>query len=211
MALIRRERETWTRWDGRTLLVEHDPAAGWTTYDVIDGDHAISDPDAPGFDDPGSYQDPTPAFAATLPDTADGLRDYLDARVFGSSSHDEALFEALTGLATSHTLPPATLAATFEALADVDGVTTDDVRVEGRDAVEVGFDDTVSDSTETLVVDRATGQVLSTHDGAEGWRHSDAVTTLSEVVPVVPARVLRLFDRHDEGVRYDASGSVLPG
>ncbi len=94
-AVYSRERETWTRWDGRTLLVESDPTAGWTTYDVIDGSHAITDLEAPAFHDRASYQDPTPQFAATLPRTAEGLLAYLDGRVFGSSSHDEALYSAL--------------------------------------------------------------------------------------------------------------------
>jgi len=76
-------------------------------------------------------REPTPAFAQTLPDDAEGLRAYLDPKVFGSSSHSEALFEALTSLATSHTLPPPTLAAAYEALADIDNVRTSDVHIDG--------------------------------------------------------------------------------
>lgn len=199
--LLLRDRETWTRWDGRVLLIERDPVEGWATYDVIDGIHDISDPNAPAFNDPGTFGDPTPRFSATLPDTADGLLAYLEGRVTGSDTHDEALFSALTGLATSHTLPPEVLAATYEALAQLDGVRTDDVRVEGQPAIEVTFTDEVSDSTETMVVDQTTGQVLSTRQ--ESGQHTFTSTTnLSEVTATLPALVEAAFDIHDEGVRY---------
>lgn len=204
-----RERETWTRWDGRVLLVEYSPSAGWTSYDVIDGAHAISDIDAPAFDDPASFQDPTPRFAATLPDTTEGLLSYLDERVFGSSSHDEALYHALIDLATSHTLPPATLAATFGALAEIDGVRTDDVRVQGESAVEVSFAEDASGSVDTMVVDAATGQVLSMREESANSTFT-STTTLSEVVPAIPSAVVDAFGTHREGVRYDASGGVVP-
>ncbi len=208
-AVFERERETWTRWDGRTLLIERDPSAGWTSYDVIDGSRAISDAEAPAFDDPASYQDPTPQFAAALPDTAEGLLSYLDGRVFGSSSHEEAMYSALVGLATSHTLPPDTLAATYEALATVEGVTTDDVRVEGQPAVEVGFSDDVSGSVETMTVDAATGQVLAVQSDSSQSSYT-STTTLSQVVPEIPAAVVDAFSEHDEGIRYNASGDPMP-
>lgn len=188
-AVLDTDRESWTRWDGRVYLIEHRPSGGWTTYDVIAGDVAPS------------YASPTPQFAATLPDEPEQLLSYLDARVSGSSSHDEALFEALAGLATSHTLPPRTLAAAFEALAQVRHVQTKDVDVAGRPAVEVKYDEELTSSTEALVVDRATGQVLSTHQRS---LQSDYLSTtqLSEVVPQIPADVRAVFTNHTEGVRY---------
>lgn len=203
------ERETWTRWDGRQLVIEQRPSAGWTTYDVIDGSADISDVDAPPVGGRASYQDPTPEFAASLPDSADGLLAYLDGRVFGSSSHDEALYSALTGLATSHTLPPRTLAATFEALAQVDGVRTEDVRGEGGPAVEIGFEDRVTSSSETIVVDRVTGQALAVRQRSRLGDYT-STTTLSQVVPAVPTDVLAAFDTYEEGVRYDQFGAALP-
>ena len=208
-AVLDNVRESWTRWDGRVLLVDHRPSQGWTTYDVIDGDRPITDVDAPAATGtPASYQDPTPQFAATLPDDADGLLAYLDGRVSGSTTHEEALFEALADLAASRMLPPRTLAATFEALAGVEGVGTTATTVAGQPAVEVSFRETSSSSLSVIVVDRATGQVLSTRDRSPSSDFT-STTTLSEIVPAVPDDVLASFRSHDEGVRYDASGAAL--
>lgn len=190
VAVLDTHRETWTRWDGRVLLIEQRPSEGWTTYNVLDDSTAAS------------YQDPTPMFAQALPDDAEGLRAYLDPKVFGSSSHSEALFEALTSLATSHTLPPLTLAAAYEALADVDQVRTSHATVDGRPAIEVSYGEELTSSTESITVDRATGQVLTTslHSLQSTYTSN---TTLSEVVDTMPADVLRAFDEHEEDVRYD--------
>jgi hypothetical protein len=190
VAVLDTHRETWTRWDGRVLVIEQRPSEGWTTYNVLDDSTAAS------------YQDPTPVFAQTLPDNAEGLRAYLDPKVFGSSSHSEALFEALTSLATSHTLPPPTLAAAYEALADVDHVRTSHVTADGRPAIEVAYEEGLTSSTDSITVDRATGQVLTTslHSLQSTYTTN---TTLSEVVDTVPADVLTAFDEHEEDVRYD--------
>jgi len=195
-AVLDTHRETWTRWDGQVLLIERRPSEGWTTYDVFDDDF------------PASYQEPTPAFAQTLPDDAEGLRAYLDSKVFGSSSHSEALFEALTGLATSHTLPPPTLAAAYEALADIDNVRTSDVQIDGRPAVEVTYEEELTSSTDSITVDRATGQVLSTSLHSLQSTYT-STTVLSEVVDTVPEDVLKAFKDHEEDVRYDVTGRPL--
>lgn len=208
-AIYARELETWTRWDGRMLRIERDPSLGWTEYDVLDGTHDIDDVNAPAVNDPASYQDPTPQFAATLPDSADELLAYLDGRVFGSSSKDEALYAALVALATSHTLPPETLAATLGALGQVDGVRTEEVRVQGRPAIEVSFRDAVSTSVDTMVVDEATGQALSTSSVSE-MREYTSTTTLNEVVETVPGEITKAFDEHQEGIRYDESSAAHP-
>lgn len=71
------DRESWTSWDGRDLI-ERRPSTGRVEYDVID------DPAPP------SYADPTPEFAATLPDTAERLLAFLDPRVGGSTTHEKA-------------------------------------------------------------------------------------------------------------------------
>jgi len=182
------ERETWTSWDGTLYIVEHRPSAGWTSYDVLDERFRPS------------IGDPTPAFSATLPDEPDALRDYLDDHVSGSNSHDEALFEAVRTLTTSHTLPPRTLAAALEVLAEIDGVSTDDVVVGGRPAVEATFTQHYLDAlgTSTIVLDRATGQVLS-EESADPQRTYRSTTTLSEVVEVIPAEVLAEFATYGDG------------
>jgi hypothetical protein len=187
-AVYANELESWTSWDGRELLIDHETSAGWTEYEMID-DHVAA-----------SYQDPTPEFSATLPDTAQGLLDYLNPRVYGSSSHSEALYEALIQLAGSHTLPPRTLAAAFEALAHIDNVATDRVDVNGRAGIEVSYDEALTSSTDTVVFDLATGQALSTHNHS---RQSDFVstTTLSEVVTAVPAAERAAFRAHKHNVR----------
>lgn len=195
-AVLDTQRETWTRWDGQIHLIERRPSQGWTTYDVLDDDT------------PASYLEPTPAFAQTLPTDAEGLRAYLDPKVFGSSSHSEALFEALTGLATSRTLPPATLAAAYEALADLDNVRTADVQIDGRPAIEVTYEEGQNSSTDSITVDRATGQVLSASQVSLQSTYT-STTTLSEVVDTVPAAVLDAFEEHEEGIRYDAAGQPM--
>lgn len=195
-AVLDTQRETWTSWDGRLLIIERRPSEGWTSYNEVDDNTAPS------------YQSPTPAFALTLPSDPEGLRAYLDPRVFGSSSHAEALFEALTSLATSHTLPPPTLAAAYEALADIDDVRTSDVQVDGRAAVEITYDEDQTSSTDSMTVDRDTGQVLSTTFRSLRSTYT-STTTLSEVVAAVPTDVRKAFREHEEDVRYDATGQPV--
>lgn len=195
-AVLDTRRETWTRWDGRVLVIEQRPSQGWTTYNIFDDDNAAS------------YQSPTPEFARTLPDDAEGLIAYLDPLVFGASSHSEALFSALTSLATSHTLPPATLAAAYTALGDIDNVRTSDVSIDGRAAVEITYDEQLTSSTNSITVDRATGQVLATKLNSRQGTYT-STTMMSEVVDTVPADVLRTFRERDEDVRYDVTGQPL--
>lgn len=195
-AILDTDRETWTSWDGQILVIERRPSQGWTTYNTLTDRN------------PASYQEPTPAFAQTLPDDADGLRTYLDPKVFGSSSHAEALFEALTSLATSHTLPPATLAAAYEAIADIDNVTTSDVEIDGRPAIEITYDEDRTSSSDSITVDRATGEVLSETQQSMQSTYT-STTTLSEVLSTVPDAVLNAFAEHEEDVRYGAAGQPL--
>ena len=190
------QRETWTRWDGQVLLIERRPSQGWTTYNVLDDQS------------PASFQNPTPAFAQTLPKDPEGLRAYLDPKVFGSTSHSEALFEALTGLAASHTLPPATLAAAYEAIADLDNVRTADIEVDGRPAIEITYEEQSTSSTNSITADRATGQVLLASQQSLQSTYT-STTTLSEIVGTVPAAVLKAFQEHDEGIRYDITGQPI--
>ncbi len=174
-AVLDTQRETWTRWNGQVLLIQRRRSEGWTTYNVF------------ADQTPASYREPTPAFAQTLPDDAEGLRAYLDSKVFGSSSHSEALFEAL---------------------ADIDHVSTSDVQIDGRPALEVTYEEELTSSTDSITVDRATGQVLSTSFQSLQSTYT-STTTLSEVVDTVPEDVLKAFQEHEEDVRYDTTGQPL--
>jgi hypothetical protein len=181
-------REEWIRWDGQVWAVDTRPSAGYREYHLFP---------------PLDYM--TPEHAASLPDTAPELRAFLDRTVSGSNSHEEAIFVAITDWARSNLLPPRTLAAALEVLADVDGVSTKDVTVGGRDAVEVSFHRFWVGlvSTESMTIDRLTGRVLSEHDSDPTGSY-DVRTTLVEVVAEVPEEILDLYELHGNGARvYD--------
>lgn len=181
-------REKWVRWDGVVWVIDTRPSAGWTEYMVL--------PRNDWF---------TPERAAELPDNASDLRAYLDRTVSGSNSNEEAIFAAITDWVRSNLLPPKTLAAALEVLADVDGVETKDVTVRGRDAVEVSFNRFWHDliATKSMVIDRETARTISEHDSDPGGTY-ELETTLVEVVEEIPADVLRDFETNKDNVRvYD--------
>jgi hypothetical protein len=185
-----KHRESWIRWDGTIWVVDTEQPEGWRYYEVFER------PERP------EYGLPTPEYAASLPDDADALRAHLDEHVSGSSSHEEAIFTAITDLARSYPLPPETWSAALEVLADVDGVETDDVVVDGRPAVEVSYREHWGGlvGTKVLVLDRATGQVIAevTSDPGSTYRR---VTTGVEVVDEVPMEVLETLQRVGDGGR----------
>lgn len=181
-------REKWVRWDGVTWVIDTRPSAGWTEYMVF--------PKNDWF---------TPERAAQLPDNASDLRAHLDSTVSGSNSHEEALYVAITDWVRSNLLPPKTLAAALEVLADVDGVETKDVTVRGRDAVEVSYNLFWLDliSSESMVIDRETARTISEHNSDPGGTY-ELETTLVEVVNEIPADVVRDFEAHQDDTRvYD--------
>jgi hypothetical protein len=181
-------REQWVRWDGVVWVIDSRPSAGWTEYMVLAKNDWF-----------------TPERAAELPDNASDLRAYLDRTVSGSNSHEEAIFTAITDWVHSNLLPPKTLAAALEVLADVDGVETEDVTVRGREAVEVSFNRFWHDliATASMVIDRETARTISEHDSDPGGTY-ELETTLVEVVEEIPADVLRDFEAHQDDVRvYD--------
>jgi hypothetical protein len=143
--------------------------------------------------------------AAELPEDAADLRVYLDRTVSGSNSHGEAIFVAITDWVQSNLLPPTTLAAALEVLADVDGVETKDLTVRGREAVEVSFHRFWLDfvATESMIIDRETARTISEHDSDPGGTY-ELDTMLVEVVDSVPVEVSEAFREHGRGVRvYD--------
>jgi RNA polymerase sigma-70 factor (ECF subfamily) len=185
-----KDRDSWIRWDGTIWAVDTEQPEGWRYY------HHFKNPDTPEF------HTSTPEYAASLPDEPYALRAHLDQHVSGSSSHEEAIFAAITDLARSYLLPRETWSAALEVLADVDGVETEDVVVDGRPAVEVSYREHWGGlvGTKLLVLDQATGQVIAevTSDPGSTYRR---VTTAVEVVDEVPAQVLETLQRVGDGGR----------
>ena len=196
------DRESWTRWDGEIWAVDTRPSAGWTEH------HRFPhDPDDIGF---GS---PSPEFVASLPDTPDALRRYLDRTVSGSNSHEEALFVAISDLAYSRMMGPRTFATALQVLADVRGVSTDDVEVDGRPAVEVHYDRFFGlgfISRSSFTVDRETAQLLRFSDTSATSSYTSRTTTV-DVVDEVPPGVVADLERYGNGSRICADGSEADG
>lgn len=180
------DRESWVRWDGAQWAVDTRPSEGWTEYQYF----------PPRTTDVG-FGTPTPEFVAGLPDRPAELREYLDATVSGSNSHNEALFVAVTDLAASHLLDPATFAVALEVLADVDGVQTEDVSVEGRDAVEISYRRFHLDlvGVHSLTIDKATAQVLEVSSSSPGGTDT-STTTLLDAVDSIPSDVLEAVESY---------------
>ena len=180
--------ETWTSWDGQVLRIDHRPSAGRTEYDIIT-DTA-----------PASFQNPTAAYAATLPDDADGLLANLAPRVFGSSSHDEAMYGALVQLRAPTPFPHAPLQPCSRpwpaSTTSRPPTPPSTVGPRSRSAMTRSR----TSSTETVVFDRATGQSFSTHQSSEQSDYT-STTTLAEVVDQVPAEVLTAFRAHQREAR----------
>jgi hypothetical protein len=193
-------REVWVRWDGAQWAVDTRPSAGWTEYHYF----------APSSDI--GFSSPTPQFVAHLPDAPAELREYLDTNVSGSNSHDEALFFAVTDLANSHLLDPATLAVALEAIADVDGVKTEDVEVEGREAVEISYRRFHFNllGVDSVTIDKETAQVLRVSSSSPGGTYT-STTTLAESVDRIPAPVLAAYDKYGNGTRVCSDGREATG
>ena len=191
------DRESWTRWDGATWAIDTRPSVGWTEHHYFPAPDEIS------------FGTPSPAFVASLPDTPGAMRAYLDRTVSGSSSHDEALFVAIADLANSRMLDPQTFSTALQVLAGVDGVSTGDVVVDGREAVEIGFDrfkglSFISHSS--ITVDRETAQLLRAVESSPAGTYTSRTTTV-DVVDEVPADVLASYRAHGDGSRICADGS----
>lgn len=193
-------RESWVRWDGKIWAVDSRPSAGWREY------HVFPIPDEPDF------SQPTPEFAAALPDTPQALGRYLDEHVQGSNSHEEAIFVAVTDLARSNYLPPKTLAAALKVLSEVDGVETRDVTVQGREAVELTFGEWWEGllGEHSVTLDRATARVITEKDSDPSSTYTSQ-TMLVEVVDRVPQNVLDAYRGLENGERvYDEPTSNEP-
>lgn len=193
-------REAWIRWDGAQWAIDTRPSAGWTEYHFFAARKS------------GDFEGPTPEFVAQLPDGPAELRQYLDATVSGSNSHDEALFVAVSDLAHSHLLDPATLAVALRAIADVDGVQTEDVVVDGRAAVKISYRRFHLDllGVHSITIDKETAQVLRVAQSALGETYTSTTTRL-ESVKAIPAKVLGVYEKYDSGTRICADGREATG
>lgn len=183
-------REAWIRWDGTIWAVDSRPSEGWREY------HVFPRPAQP------SVNVPTPEFAAALPSDPEALRRYLDDNVSGSNSHDEAIFVAVSDLARSHFLPPSTLSAALEVLADVDDVETREIQVDGHTAMEVSYSRFLDGliARHTLVLDRSTARVISEQQTGPAGSYS-LRTVLVESVDGLPDDVTAAFERYGGGLR----------
>jgi hypothetical protein len=194
------DREAWVRWDGAEWAIDTRPSAGWTEYQRF------------AAPTKGNFDSPTPEFVAQLPDRSAALRNYLNATVSGSNSHDQALFVAVTDLASSHLLDPGTLAVALKAIADVDGVKTKDTVVEGRDAVEISYRRFYFGlfGVDSFTIDKKTAQVLQVTSSSPGGTYT-STTTMTQTVDEIPANVLAAYDRYGDGTRICGNGRQATG
>jgi hypothetical protein len=189
-AVFDTDREQWVSWQGDKWAIDTRPSAGYSEY------HFFERPENPNL------ESVTPQFAAALPDNPDALAAYLHDHVSGSNSHEEAMFVAITDLARSGFLPPETLSAALTVLADIDGVHTEDVVVNGRPAIEITFSQWWGGlmGKDAVVLDRATALVLQeTSKDPGGTYTSDTVTI--EIVEDLPRKVVAAYERYENGQR----------
>lgn len=188
-------REAWIAWDGTEWAVDTYPRRGAREYHHFEVEEA-------------SFGTPTPEFVSSLPDEAGDFRRYLDEHVSGSSSHDEALFTAVTDMAWSHMLTPDRFAVALEAIADIDGLRTEDVTVEGRAAVEVSFRPWKFGvlGAESFTIDKENAQVLRTETTNPSLMYR-STTTLLEVVDEIPVEARALFEAYAGKGRICADGT----
>jgi hypothetical protein len=111
---------------------------------------------------PGQFESctPDPAYRSDLPTDAEGMREYLSQDTGGDPDLPENVSGLIRYTFGETYVPPASLAALFEAMADVPGLTVvdDAVDVAGRPGVGVSW--TRDGRTETLVFDRKTHAFL---------------------------------------------------
>ncbi|MFG1646611.1 CU044_5270 family protein [Amycolatopsis sp. NPDC049252] len=152
------------------------------TRDGLIGDTKIPgcrDGKAPvyGANDPkkeGTLEDcqPSPAYRADLPTTADSMLAYLETHHSGEKGNTNALGKDVITLAYEHALTPAQYAALFAAAAKVPGLTALDHVTDGSGRPGVGITWPVPPGSspkakpEVLVFDATTHRFLGTDDSA---------------------------------------------
>jgi hypothetical protein len=108
--------------------------------------------------------EPVPAYRADLPTDAAGMREYL-AGHGGKPGEVNSFGKNIHALFAETYVQPASLAALFDAIAEVDGLEVDENARDGAGRPGVGISWTVDGRPTTLVFDRQTHAFL----GMTGW------------------------------------------
>ena len=119
---------------------------------------------------PGQFEPctPSPAYRADLPTDVAGMRAYLNQDTGGDPDVEEDVSGLIRMTFAETYVPPASLAALFEVMADFPGLTVVDDAVDAAGREGIGVSWTRDGETETLVFDRRTHAFL-------GVTGSDAV------------------------------------
>jgi len=119
---------------------------------------------------------------------------YLRARVMGSSSVEEALFEAVKETLVFTPTPAATRAASIRMLASVPGVTVTENTTDpkGRPATKVAFNDEQHRAgiVNAIYVDPATTQVIAELQTQNGEPYYTCIYTERRIVPSLPDYII---------------------
>lgn len=154
-------------------------------------------------DEPGSWQNPTPRWLAGLPTNPQRLRErvYADAAGHGTTTDGE-VFVLIADALRSQRVPAAVRSALFEVLQTVPGVyVVDDTRLaDGRSGVALARRALPFESSPTLVMDPASGQVIGER---EGVRYS--INPLTPEVVVEQGITRELVDAVPAAVQRDAA------
>lgn len=166
-----------------TTFDEYHSPDGWTWSDrVVDG--AVEQ-----YLFPPSYGWSRPDYAAGLPTEPHLLDAFLRLRAFGSSSVDEAVFQAVATMLRAESAPPQVRSAAVGVLGLNPKVSVADATdPRGRAALKVVFTDEAArpGMTQFLYIDRATATLLASGTTGGGVDYL-SVITLREVVDALPA------------------------
>ncbi len=113
---------------------------------------------------PGRFEPctPSPAYRSDLPTDAEGMREYLSQDTGGDPGEPEDVSGLIRFTFGETYVPPASLAALFEAIADFPGLTVVDNAVDAAGRQGIGVSWTRDGHTDTLVFDRTTPAFLGT-------------------------------------------------
>jgi hypothetical protein len=131
---------------------------------------------------------------------------YLRARVLGSSSVEEALFEAVRETLMFTPTPAATRIAAIRMLARVPGVTVDEDAADpsGRDATEVRFvdEDHRPGIVNAMYLDPSNTQLMAEQMTENGKPYYTCLYTERRIVKQLPADIIRVLgvDREEKSI-----------